>query len=263
MPPTPTSSLLLKKTILITGASRGIGLSIAHRFAAASARRLILVSRDEEALRNVVGDLRMRFPDREEGNREEGFLYKAGDLENIETWRELSREVPTPDILVNAAGMSRPSLLVRQVPEAIDHLLRLNLTSTIWGCQTISRMMMKQRRRPGNTACIINVSSLLALKGGRGDSVYAASKAGVLGLTRSLALELGKANIRVNAIVPGYIETSMTEGMSPAARSEVINTIPLGRFGFPREVADAALFLATNEYANNCVLNLDGGLSAT
>ncbi|KAB8293914.1 hypothetical protein EYC80_009387 [Monilinia laxa] len=115
------------------------------------------------------------------------------------------------------------------------------------------------RRREG---CIINISSLLGIKGGRGSAAYAASKAGVLGLTRALAAEMGGSGIRVNAIVPGYIETDMTRAMTDIARKEALNAIPLSRFGDASEIADAAVFLATNKYANNCVLNLDGGLSA-
>ncbi|CAD6447496.1 98b5c0d1-435d-4f2c-b312-9ccb5e36a095 [Sclerotinia trifoliorum] len=128
---------------------------------------------------------------------------------------------------------------------------------TIWGCKIIGKDML--RRREG---CIINISSLLGIKGGRGSAAYAASKAGVLGLTRALAAEMGSAGIRVNAIVPGYIETDMTRAMTDLARKEALNAIPLSRFGEVTEIADAAVFLAANKYANNCVLNLDGGLSA-
>jgi len=116
------------------------------------------------------------------------------------------------------------------------------------------------RRKKG---VIINISSLLALKGCPGSTIYSASKAGILGLTRSLAAEVGGSGIRVNAIVPGYIETDMTDAMSTTASTSATQAIPLRRFGKPSEIAEAALFLATNEYANNCVLNLDGGLSAT
>ncbi|KAI9828150.1 MAG: hypothetical protein M1832_003677 [Thelocarpon impressellum] len=115
------------------------------------------------------------------------------------------------------------------------------------------------RRRHG---VIVNVSSLLGVKGGMGSSAYAASKAGVLGLTRSLAAELGPSGIRVNALVPGYVDTKMTADMSPPARTQALDAIPMRRFGTPEEMADAAVFLATNAYANNCLLNLDGGLSA-
>ncbi|TVY42590.1 3-oxoacyl-[acyl-carrier-protein] reductase [Lachnellula subtilissima] len=118
--------------------------------------------------------------------------------------------------------------------------------------------MMKKRE-----GCIINVASLLGLKGGKGSAAYAASKAGVIALTRALAAELGEKNVRVNVIVPGYVETSMTRAMTPNAHSAALSAIPLKRFGLPSEIADAAVFLATNKYASNCVLNLDGGLSAT
>ncbi|MCJ1433452.1 hypothetical protein MMC27_002814 [Xylographa pallens] len=144
----------------------------------------------------------------------------------------------------------------------VEQVIQTNLMGTIWGCQIIAKAMIRQHREPSNTACIINVASLLGIKGGRGSTVYAASKAGVLGLTRSLAAELGPSNIRVNAIVPGYVATSMTEAMTQEARSAALQSIPQKRFGTPEEIADAAIFLATNAYASNCVLNLDGGLSA-
>ncbi|TVY68818.1 3-oxoacyl-[acyl-carrier-protein] reductase FabG [Lachnellula suecica] len=121
----------------------------------------------------------------------------------------------------------------------------------------------KPRSADERVGCIVNVASLLGLKGGKGSAAYAASKAGVIGFTRALAAELGEKNVRVNVIVPGYVETDMTNAMTPEAHSAALNAIPLKRFGHPSEIADAAMFLATNKYASNCVLNLDGGLSAT
>lgn len=168
---------------------------------------------------------------------------------------------------------------------------------TIWACKSFANRKVRQKRDTAQSACIINVSSLLGVKGGAGASVYAATKAGVLGLTRALAGEIGvereRMRIRVNSIVPGYIETKMLKGklallscaaikfrvlamisaseaddnvqadMSEGHRNKALAGIPLKRFGTPEEVADAAVFLAANEYANNCILNLDGGLSAT
>ncbi|KAJ8128791.1 hypothetical protein O1611_g4843 [Lasiodiplodia mahajangana] len=161
----------------------------------------------------------------------------------------------------------------------IDRILDVNLKGTILGCQSVLPRLMKQR-----SGCIINVSSLLATHGGRGASVYAATKAGVISLTRSLAWEVGRFNIRANVIQPGYIQTDMTKGARvpnllfnsmPIRLSFMIHRaamdknadlaalIPMGRLGVVEEVADAALFLANNSYAHNCVLNIDGGLSAT
>ncbi|MCJ1420972.1 hypothetical protein MMC32_007332 [Xylographa parallela] len=192
-----------------------------------------------------------------------------GNVEERSFWNDLGRDMREVDVLVNAAGVAHSSLLVTTTPIMAEQVIQTNLMGTIWGCQIIAKAMIRQRREPSNTACIINVASLLGVKGGRGSTVYAASKAGVLGLTRSLAAELGPSNIRVNAIVPGYVETSMTEAnsnhtkaMTQEARSAALQSIPQERFGTPEEIADAAMFLATNAYASNCVLNLDGGLSA-
>ncbi|PQE30965.1 3-oxoacyl-acyl carrier reductase protein [Rutstroemia sp. NJR-2017a WRK4] len=260
------------KTIMVTGATKGIGKAIARRFAGLGGR-LVLVGRDGEGLRGVLEGMGDGEGDRKgdgDGVGHEILVGDVGDLEGF--WRgkvaklgagvageEGKEKHPKPqiDILVNAAGITHSSPLLTTSPELIESVLRTNLQGTIWGCKVVSRMMV--RRREG---CIINVSSLLGMKGGRGSAAYAASKAGVLGLTRALAAELGPSGIRVNAIVPGYIETDMTKAMPTAARTEALNAIPLSRFGNIKEIADAAVFLATNRYANNCVLNLDGGLSA-
>ncbi|TKA75109.1 hypothetical protein B0A49_02384 [Cryomyces minteri] len=183
------------------------------------------------------------------------------------------------DVLVNAAGITNSSLLMRADPGKLEEVVQTNLMGTIWASRSLAKRMLVKRKsdRPtvtGNESldptfgnrrggCIINVSSLLGVSGGKGAAAYAASKAGVLGLTRALAAELGPAGIRVNAIVPGYIDTDMTSGMSPETRQKLTDSIPLKRFGTPEEVAEAAVFLATNEYASNCTINLDGGLSAT
>ncbi|KFZ11211.1 hypothetical protein V502_07663 [Pseudogymnoascus sp. VKM F-4520 (FW-2644)] len=155
----------------------------------------------------------------------------VGDVGKEALWKDLAKKMKedkeTCNVLVNAAGITHYSLAPY-----------------------------------GDASCIINIASLLGVKGGRGSSVYAASKAGILGFTRALAAEAGPSGVRVNAVVPGYIETEMTSGMDPALFESTKNAIPLQRFGTAEEVADAAFFLAANQYANNCTLNLDGGLSA-
>lgn len=199
------------------------------------------------------------------------------------------------DILVNAAGVSISKILPKLELEDISKILCTNLEGAMLTSRAFMRAAIRNRVRSQNNStaetrrpskCIINISSLLALKSGTGAVPYAASKAGLLGLTRSLAVEasasLKHVSIRSNAIVPGYIETPMISGMpvvlrclvrlafidyfrldfTPGEVSKLTDMIPLHRFGDPREVADAAVFLAQNEYANNCVLNLDGGLSA-
>ncbi|SLM36488.1 Short-chain dehydrogenase/reductase, conserved site [Lasallia pustulata] len=245
------------RTVVVTGASRGIGLAIAYAFAAQCASRIFLVGRNEQTLLNAAEVV-------SKGCQTGISVHvKEGDVKDRKFWVEVMNETKDIDILVNAAGMAQSSLLITATPEHLETVVQTNLMGTMWGCRIMSKSMVRQKRTRDNTGCIINVASLLAVKGGKGSTAYAASKAGVLGLTRSLAEELGPSNIRVNAIVPGYIETRMTKDMTPAARETAINRIPQKRFGTIEEVADAAVFLAVNGYANNCVLNLDGGLSAT
>ncbi|KAF4214407.1 hypothetical protein CNMCM8980_002536 [Aspergillus fumigatiaffinis] len=180
------------------------------------------------------------------------------------------------DILVNAAGISISNILPKLEPDDISRVLRTNLEGAMLTSRALVRASIRSQMKIRNTSstseipvpskCIINISSLLAVKGGTGAVPYAASKAGILGLTRSLAVEaahsLRGVTIRSNAIVPGYIETPMIADFSEGETSRLKESIPVRRFGTPHEIADAAVFLAQNEYANNCVLNLDGGLSA-
>lgn len=144
----------------------------------------------------------------------------------------------------------------------IDQLITTNLTAIMHGTKFLLRngyLRSPKAETQGPSPTIINVASLLGLQGGYGAVAYAASKAGVLGFTRALATEYASHKVRVNAIVPGYVDTDMTKDLNSA---EIQQRIPLGRFGAPEEIAHAALFLAENQYAHNCVINLDGGLSA-
>ncbi|KAE8453511.1 hypothetical protein EG329_010372 [Mollisiaceae sp. DMI_Dod_QoI] len=243
--PTVPQLLLKGKSCIITGASRGIGAEIARRFAREGVR-CILIGRNEKLLLGVKDEL-------ETGNEHRVIV---GDVGDVEFWGRMKKEKKV-DILVNAAGVTHYSPLFVTSPSLLEEVIRTNLMGTTMACRTVGKNMMALKG-----GCIINVASLLGLKGGKGSAAYAASKAGVIGLSRALAAELGEKNVRVNVIAPGYIETDMTETMTPEARSEALNAIPLKRFGQPSEIADAAAFLAANTYANNCVLNLDGGLSA-
>ncbi|KAI9772185.1 MAG: hypothetical protein M1835_006290 [Candelina submexicana] len=246
---------LAGKKCIITGASRGIGAAIAKCFSDAGAS-CVLVGRDIGTLeRKAIEIQSVPQASNLEGARS-GWLA-AMDVANREDWERLGKDHKDVDILVNAAGVSHSSLLIATKPDLVERIVQTNLMGTIWGCQIMSKQMM--RRRNG---CIINISSLLGIRGGKGSVAYSAAKAGILGLTRSLAEEIGSADVRVNAIVPGYIETQMTKDMTPEARSQALDAIPIKRFGVVEEVAHAALFLVSNPYANNCVLNLDGGLSA-
>ncbi|KAK4455230.1 hypothetical protein QBC34DRAFT_445484 [Podospora aff. communis PSN243] len=244
---------LLGRTAVITGASRGIGKAISMRFAMEGARVLML-GRSQEGLNDARNDINKLF-----GTQDTSSLRLDAQVHDVripENWKYLTRSTPNIDILVNCAGITQNSLLATTDLKPIEDILATNLQGAIYGCKWVGRQMIRNKKTNGQTSCIINISSLLASKGVSGTSVYAASKAGLLGLTTSLAAEYAPAGVRVNAVVPGYIGTDMTKDLV----SKMM--IPLGRLGTPMEVADAALFLATNEYATNCILNLDGGLSA-
>ncbi|TDZ17509.1 3-oxoacyl-[acyl-carrier-protein] reductase [Colletotrichum orbiculare MAFF 240422] len=262
---------------LITGAYGGIGAAIASRFAAEGAL-VTLLGRKEDKLREVCAQLssfrdtrlsplsaasantRPTTPGSDD-DAVPAHSYAVMDLSadgrDEAILDHIWKRTGQIDVLVNAAGIAQFQLLQNTSLQAARELVDTNLMGTIFMSRYMAQRM--KRRRADRDACIINVASLLAEKGSPGTSVYAASKAGIIGLTHALSVELGPLRIRTNAIVPGYIETNMLASMS---REPLEKRIPLGRLGRPEEVADAAVFLAQNTYANNCVLNLDGGLSA-
>ncbi|KAJ5800406.1 uncharacterized protein N7518_002474 [Penicillium psychrosexuale] len=285
---------LAGRRCMITGGTSGIGFAIAERFLQEGASTIVLVGRSQTRLEEAAAklgslmgippeigesndEIATRTPEEDNQQSTQGKIrLLVGDVSNAGSWmRELEKEMANVDILVNAAGISISNILPRSELEDISTILRTNLEGAILTSRALMRASIRSRvrNRSDPTAgtklpskCIINISSLLALKGGTGAVPYAASKAGLLGLTRSLAVEASASMkdivIRSNAIVPGYIETPMVADFTPGETSRLKDVIPLHRFGDPREIADAAVFLAQNEYANNCVLNLDGGLSA-
>ncbi|KAJ5488576.1 hypothetical protein N7539_003466 [Penicillium diatomitis] len=286
MSPTPTLSQqsdqiarhesagrLSGRTCMVTGGTSGIGYAIAERFLLEGASTIILVGRSEERLRRAAEKL---TPSTKLSTTSQKVQLLVGDVGEAGGWmRELEQNMANVDVLVNAAGISVSNLLTKLDLSDISSILRTNLEGAILTSRAFLRAAIRSRVRnrkaspsEGTPAskCIINISSLLALKAGTGAVPYAASKAGLLGLTRALAAENATSSrnmaIRCNAIVPGYIATPMIEGFSPGEVERLTSLIPLQRFGDPKEIADAAVFLAQNEYANNCVLNLDGGLSA-
>jgi NAD(P)-dependent dehydrogenase (short-subunit alcohol dehydrogenase family) len=267
--------------VLITGGSRGIGLSIAKLFSHHS-YRCTLISRSEASLQSAISHLHPCNPPH---------AYIAGDITlrspGTEFWsstpdRAFASVLPRPrgsenagskiDVLVNCAGMSQARLFSQMGADDIHDILTLNLEAMMLGTRFLIRQGYLRGERRGQSTgtdtvegagrkgpVIINVASLLGVSGGYGAVAYAASKAGVLGFTRALAAEYIAHGVRVNAIVPGYVGTDMTAKLD---EEQLQKRIPLGRFGEPKEIAEAALFLANNQYAHNCVLNLDGGLSA-
>ncbi|KAJ5674461.1 uncharacterized protein N7477_004395 [Penicillium maclennaniae] len=288
------SNRLSGRTCMITGGTSGIGFAIAERFLQEGATTVILVGRSQERLQAAAGrlDISKNHGDNATGTSDKVRLLVGDVGETLHhgsmSWRKKWLAPPyiagatrtnipqaNVDILVNAAGITINNILPRAELQDISDILRTNLEGAMLTSRALVRAAIRNRVRNRKTAddaeisrskCIINISSLLALKGGTGAVPYAATKAGLLGLTRSLAVEasvsLKGAVIRSNAIVPGYIDTPMIADFTPGEVDRLKAMIPLHRFGKATEVADAAVFLATNEYANNCILNLDGGLGA-
>ncbi|KAJ4380590.1 hypothetical protein N0V86_003949 [Didymella sp. IMI 355093] len=253
--------------VLITGGSRGIGLAIAQAFAKES-YRCTLISRSKENLESAVSSL---TPAQSAAPHQ----YISGSITSPDFWTTTNfkdnglakgEDSSKIDVLVNCAGITQSRLFTTTPAEDILEIVDTNLTSLMLGTRFLLRnkylnSTTKSRAEAGSqyTPSIINVSSLLGVSGGHGAVAYAASKAGVLAFTRALAAEYVQHGVRVNAIVPGYVESDMTKDLNT---SQLQDRIPLKRFGQPEEIAHAALFLAKNKYAHNCVLNLDGGLSA-
>ena len=228
--------LLEGKVALITGGSRGIGEAIALKFAAEGAHiAFTYVSSDEraKALEEKLSAM---------GVQAKGYKSDAGDYAAAETLvNEIMTQFGTVDICVNNAGISKDNLLMRMTPEQWDDVLQANLKSIYNLSKQVIKPMMKNRK-----GSIINMSSIVGMKGNAGQSSYAASKAGIIGFTKSIAQELGSRNIRVNAIAPGFIETDMTHYLKDGGAEKWFEKIPMARFGKPEEVADVALFLASD-----------------
>ena len=245
--------LLENKVALVTGASRGIGEAIAVKFAEQGASIAFTYLSSEErakALEERLAGL---------GVKAKGYKSDAGDYKAAEQLaNDVVKEFGTIDICVNNAGISRDNLLLRLTPEQWDEVMQANLKSVYNLTKQVIRPMMKAR-----SGSIINLSSIVGVKGNGGQSAYAASKAGIIGFTKSIAQEIGSRNIRCNAIAPGFIETDMTHYLKDGGAEKWFEKIPLGRFGKPEEVADTALFLACDmsKYMTGQVLSICGGMS--
>jgi 3-oxoacyl-[acyl-carrier protein] reductase len=231
---------------LITGANGAIGLAIARAFLGDDGWRVFLGVRTG---RSAAEALAAEFPGRA--------TVVELDVTDTQAWAAAVAASAPLDVLVNNAGGHDDALLGNMTESQWRHVMESNLTGTFLGCQAVVRGMMAQRR-----GRIINVSSLSALLAPPGQTNYAAAKAGVLALTRSLAKELARAGITVNAICPGFIETGATTGFDADTRKTRLASIPMRRFGRPDEVAAAVRFLASDEagYITGAVLNIDGGL---
>jgi 3-oxoacyl-[acyl-carrier protein] reductase len=245
--------LLENKVALITGASRGIGETIAIRFAEQGADiAFTYLSSDEraKALEEKLNAL---------GVKARAYKSDAAQSEAAESLAtNVLKEFGAIDVCVNNAGISRDNLLLRLSSDQWDEVMAANLKSVYNLTKQVIRPMMKAR-----SGSIINMSSVVGIMGNAGQSAYAASKAGIIGFTKSIAMELGSRNIRCNAIAPGFIETDMTHYLKDGGGEQWFSKIPLGRFGKTEEVANAALFLASDlsAYVTGQVLAVDGGMS--
>ncbi len=245
--------LLENKVALVTGASRGIGEAIAVKFAEHGASIAFTYLSSEERAKALEERLAAM------GVKAKGYKSDAGDYKAAEQLaNDVVKEFGTIDVCVNNAGISRDNLLLRLTPEQWDEVMQANLKSVYNLTKQVIRPMMKSR-----SGSIINLSSIVGVKGNGGQSAYAASKAGIIGFTKSIAQEIGSRNIRCNAIAPGFIETDMTHYLKDGGAEKWFEKIPLGRFGKPEEVADAALFLACDmsKYMTGQVLSICGGMS--
>lgn len=246
--------LIENKVAIVTGGSRGIGEAIVLKLAENGASvAFSYVSSDEKA-KGLEEKLRSF------GVNAKAYKSNAGDYNDSEKMvSEVIKEFGTVDILVNNAGISKDNLLLRMTPEQWDEVMTTNLKSVYNITKQVIRPMMKARN-----GSIINMSSIIGMRGNAGQSSYAASKAGIIGFTKSIAAELGSRNIRCNAIAPGFVETDMTHYLKEGqAATSFLDKIPLGRFGSAEEIANVTLFLASemSSYITGQVISVCGGLN--
>ncbi len=244
--------LLEVNTAIITGASRGIGKGIAEVFAKLGANIAFTYSSSVEAANALEAELK------EQGVKVKGYQSNAADFEQAQKLAsDVVEEFGAIDILINNAGITKDNLLMRISEEDFDKVIEVNLKSVFNMTKAVQRTMLKQRK-----GSIINMSSVVGVKGNAGQTNYAASKAGILGFTKSVALELGSRNIRCNAIAPGFIETEMTAKLDEKTVQGWREGIPLKRGGTTEDVANACLYLASDlsAYVTGQTLNVDGGM---
>jgi 3-oxoacyl-[acyl-carrier protein] reductase len=244
--------LLVNKIVLITGASRGIGKSIAEECVRQGATVAFTYLSSEEKARALEVELTAN------GGKAKGFRSDASNFDQAQQLvDDVVAEFGTVDVLVNNAGITRDTLLMRMTEEQWDEVINTNLKSAFNLTKAVQKPMLKAR-----SGSIINMSSVVGVKGNAGQSNYAASKAGLIGFTKSIAAELGSRNIRCNAIAPGFIETEMTDALNPEVVQGWRNGIPLKRGGQPIDVANATVFLASDmsAYITGQTLHVCGGM---
>ena len=238
------------KAVLVTGASRGIGKEIAIKFAQQGAFVIGTATTEasaEKITKSIAADNYSGI----------GLVLNIADKTSVEEFAEKLKEVSAPNILVNNAGITRDNLLMRMKDDEWEDVINTNLTGMFRVTKLCMRAMMKQRY-----GRIINISSVVGLSGNPGQSNYSATKAGMLGFTRSLAKEVGSRGITVNAVAPGFIETDMTDELSADVRDSILNQIALSRLGQPEEIANVVDFLASDEaaYITGQTISVNGGM---
>ena len=242
---------LKNKVILITGASKGIGKAIATKLVENDAR-VLLLSRDENTLKKINDNFNKN------GIQS---IYKSIDVSNLSDLMdavEYAKETwGTIDGIINNAGITDDNLIVRMKPESFDAIIDVNLKGVFNGIKSVAKSMIRN-----NYGRIINITSVVAQTGNKGQANYAASKSGIIGMTKSVAKELAPKNITVNSIAPGYIETDMTEKLSDSNKEQLLNSIPLNRLGNPDDIASMVCFLLSDEagYITGQTINIDGGM---
>jgi 3-oxoacyl-[acyl-carrier protein] reductase len=245
-------TLLKGKTALVTGASKGIGRSIVLKYAEQGANVAFTYLSSVEQGQALEAELAAK------GVKAKGYRSDASDYAQAEKLiNDVVADFGTLDVLINNAGITQDTLLLRMSEEQWDKVINVNLKSCFNTVKAATKPMMKQK-----SGSIINMTSVVGLKGNAGQANYAASKAGIIGFTKSVALELGSRGIRSNAIAPGFIETEMTAVLDPKTVQSWRDAIPLKRGGRPEDVADACVFLGSDmsTYISGQVLQVDGGM---
>ena len=244
--------ILNNKTAIITGATRGIGRGIAETFAKQGANVLFTYSSSSNLAKEIENELSAG------GVIVRGYKSDASSFEDCQKLVEnITREFEVIDILINNAGITRDNLLMRMQEDDFDKVIEVNLKSVFNMTKAIQRTMLKQR-----FGSIINMSSVVGVKGNAGQSNYAASKSGIIGFSKSIALELGSRNIRCNVIAPGFIETEMTDVLDEKVVQEWRNSIPLKRGGTPFDIANTCVWLGSDmsSYITGQTIHVNGGL---
>jgi 3-oxoacyl-[acyl-carrier protein] reductase len=231
------------KTALVTGGSRGIGRAIALELGRAGAAVVVGYRSGKDEAEAVAAEI-------------DGRAVEA-DVSNAESARALVEQAGELDILVNNAGLTRDGLLARMPDEDWREVIETNLSSVFYTCRAVARGMMKRR-----SGSIVNISSIVGVHGNWGQTNYGASKAGIIGFTKSLARELGSRNVRANVVAPGYVKTALTDVLPEEAREAMLGATPLGRLGEPEDVAGAVRFLCSDaaSFITGEVVLVDGGM---